>query len=893
VARRAGATLSTAAGNATAVTSGAWVAVAVSNATAPAGAAYCNATIAATGTAGVYLDDFQLNEGAAVDATWAPGTGVPGGCGVAVRETALGIHPVPLRPRARASGSGRVMQSASSNFTQEASGGNVVWAKPRVFADWDRTGYLAAGSIDDLSDQVGDAFTIVHTLDDGLPDDVSLATTQDAVTLDLPLAYGRGNRASQYFSPYNGGSPVSGFDRDVAPVKLDWGLVTSAGQEFIRIFTGQMTNLRTRGQAAEMVAQSATRLKLMKLIQPPAVDAEASNLTTSNGGPGMNGTWPVSYALAKCGLYVSPPPRSGCRLWMPMHGSLTPFIPDANDPTANATAPGSTGLTAAGATTLGTPNWQTGPFLMSTADFVTAAESKRTLIYRVGLGTGSDILSQAGNAGRVEFWIKGDAAETVSPPGGAGSVPWLAGFDFKSTTAVDVQAGVGTDRKVYVTVNDGAGHVITLKSPTTLATDGAWYFVGAAWDIANKKLWVDHNGTVTTTAAPTLVTTSLPDRDTFDSANLQPSWSAHLPVAEVQVTGGAQANPDLVPWLADTPFTPQATVRPSFLELGALIETVPREAWEFISSLAQAELAMIRTDELDVFQYLPMSYWAESAQQAIVDLYSTSLNAQDIDVDADPTKIFNVVSVSYTDTRTDRIRDVVYRATTLDPLPPGTTVRQLALTDPVTFIEPALLTAYSNADAPFANDTYFTLNTAPDGSGTFATQSQVSAQLTKWSAGMAEITFTNSSGTTLYFVNGANAATLQIGGLTATTATGSATARDDASVAARGERALTVSLPAIQRASDALAVATELVGRLARPRKSIGAVPLFPDPRRQPGDLVSLTDAVNTGASGLWRVQSITHDRSGADYTQQALVNEAFTVALNDISVEGNCIVGP
>jgi hypothetical protein len=494
------------------------------------------------------------------------------------------------------------------------------------------------------------------------------------------------------------------------------------------------------------------------------------------------------------------------------------------------------------------------------------------------------------------------APETRLKIGEAGSAwvrssPRSRAFEIKNTNANtgEIKGGVDSTRKVFVTVDDGAGHVVTLQSPTTLATDGNWYFVGVAWDIAGQKLWVNHNGTVTTGSAPTLVTTSLPAADNYDRSvsGQSPFWVSSLPVAEIQVTSGANANPDLVPWLADTPFTPQATVRPSFLELGALIETVPREAWEFISSLAQAELAMIRTDELDVFQYLPMSYWAESAQQAIVDLYSTSLNAQDIDVDADPTKIFNVVSVSYTDTRTDRIRDVVYRATTLDPLPPGTTVRQLALTDPVTFIEPALLTAYSNADAPFANDTYFTLNTAPDGSGTFATQSQVSAQLTKWSAGMAEITFTNSSGTTLYFVNGANAATLQIGGLTATTATGSATARDDASVAARGERALTVSLPAIQRASDALAVATELVGRLARPRKSIGAVPLFPDPRRQPGDLVSLTDAVNTGASGLWRVQSITHDRSGADYTQQALVNEAFTVALNDISVEGNCIVGP
>jgi hypothetical protein len=33
--------------------------------------------LAATGSGGVYLDELQLVEGADVDASWAPGTGVP------------------------------------------------------------------------------------------------------------------------------------------------------------------------------------------------------------------------------------------------------------------------------------------------------------------------------------------------------------------------------------------------------------------------------------------------------------------------------------------------------------------------------------------------------------------------------------------------------------------------------------------------------------------------------------------------------------------------------------------------------------------------------------------------------------------------------------------------
>jgi hypothetical protein len=74
---KAGATLSTAAGNGTAVASGAWTAVKVANAVAPAGSAFVNCTLAATGSGGAYLDELQLVEGVDVDTSWAPGTGVP------------------------------------------------------------------------------------------------------------------------------------------------------------------------------------------------------------------------------------------------------------------------------------------------------------------------------------------------------------------------------------------------------------------------------------------------------------------------------------------------------------------------------------------------------------------------------------------------------------------------------------------------------------------------------------------------------------------------------------------------------------------------------------------------------------------------------------------------
>jgi hypothetical protein len=798
------------------------------------------------------------------------------------------------------------MQSASSNFTQEASGGQVTWASPRLYADWAADGYGAAGSIDDLSAQVGDSFTITHILDDGLPDDVSLATTQDAVILDVPLIFGRtpgqgvaeGNRlATQYFSPYNASSPVSGFERDTAPVRLDWGLVHAGGQEYVRLFTGQMTNLRLRGQQAEMTAQSATRLKLMKLIQPPAVSARLTPLSQAGadyGGPGMNATWPVSYALAKCGVYVSPPPRSGCRTWIPMHGSLVPFLPDTNDPTTNAPVYGSAHYDPpAGAVTYGTPDFQAGPFLLGTADHVSALQDKRSQIYNVPRAAGADLISKAGNAGRIEFWIKGDAADPASAPGG--SPLWLAALDAVTPTGAQVTTGVDLTRKVFVTVKDGAGHNITLQSPTTLATDGSWYFVGAAWDVANKKLWVNHNGTVTTTGAPTFVTTSLPDADSFNG--FYPLWNAHMPIAELQITAGVQANPDNYVWINDpsywTASQAGAIIRPSTIELDALAEPVPREAWEFIGSFAQAELAQTRTDELDRYCYLPMSYWAESAQQAVVDNLSTRLNAQDLDIDLDPSKTRNSVRVTYSAVTIETMITPLYTANSGPPIPPGETLLEVAFERPATDVWPWNFT-YLNDLVLDGNavDNYVSLSTNPLGGDTYATSAEVTASIQSWHAGGCVIRIFNMTPITYYPVNTKNQPSIQIAGSRVNVADAAAVGQEAHSIALRGERALAISLPAIQRGANAQHVAENLAALLSQPQ-SIVTVSLFGDPRRQPGDLVQLTDAVNTGLSGYWRVQSITHRREGASYWQECILTKARLITYWDQSNWDEGIWGP
>lgn len=133
-----------------------------------------------------------------------------------------------------------------------------VWLTPKVQTDWAKNGYDGDNTVDDLSEQLGDAFTVSHSIEDALPEPVTSTGQNDASgTLSAPDMVGKTVNgvpfdARQYFSPFNTASPVYGYDRDVAPVTLDFGTLTSAGPDYRRLFTGQMANVAISGRLAEL-----------------------------------------------------------------------------------------------------------------------------------------------------------------------------------------------------------------------------------------------------------------------------------------------------------------------------------------------------------------------------------------------------------------------------------------------------------------------------------------------------------------------------------------------------------------------------------------------------------------------------------------------------------------
>jgi hypothetical protein len=268
-------------------------------------------------------------------------------------------------------------------------------------------------------------------------------------------------------------------------------------------------------------------------------------------------------------------------------------------------------------------------------------------------------------------------------------------------------------------------------------------------------------------------------------------------------------------------------------------------------------------------------------------------------VDLDPTKIRNSVSITYPAV-TIGPRYEQFRSGVVTAVPPGTTDYVFHPDMPIASCEMAFtLTNVTATDVtngrPEDVFEFVTINTASDGSGMYLTQSDVTATIVAWDAGHVTLRLQNNTSATCWLANN-NSSRWPVVGIPVQFVRSPSAAvigQEAASISSRGERGLDISLPYVQSAAMAQAIANELAARLSKARVTADAVELFADPRRQPGDLVTLTDAVNTGASGTWRVQSITHNRGGADYTQQATIRQALLVGLCDISTEADCIAGP
>jgi hypothetical protein len=132
--------------------------------------------------------------------------------------------------------------------------------------------------------------------------------------------------------------------------------------------------------------------------------------------------------------------------------------------------------------------------------------------------------------------------------------------------------------------------------------------------------------------------------------------------------------------------------------------------------------------------------------------------------------------------------------------------------------------------------------------------------------------------------NGQQIPFLRILGYQIRTADAYSTVTDPGSIGRRRDRSLSTSgNPWLQTRPVAENYVNRLLGVLAQPRTVLN-VRVMGDPRRKPGNLVTLADASGTKADGTWRVLAVTHNGNGPGYTQDLQLIFVPEVGLWDLS---------
>lgn len=540
-------------------------------------------------------------------------------------------------------------------------------------------------------------------------------------------------------------------------------------------------------------------------------------------------------------------------------------------------------------------------------------------------------LRQTNNAGRIECYVRGDAVNWSDIPsafypgvsfdkwwsdlGFINSHPGASGQPIVSFAAMDSRSVVGaikpyiygwisaSDRKLRIEYWNGS----TAYRATTvqaLPTDGLWHHVGVAWSVTTgSKVWATIDGqTVSTTISSTGSASMMPE--TLGGGELMfLNMFSLIPISELQAASGPPARPDMMPWLPQTSWTRGAYVRHGGTEIRAVMESESVEAYTFLQELAQAEATTITIDEHDVYHWRPPGWYATPAAQTVEETITTDRHAKTPDVVADYSKIRNVIRVSYAETKAvntaatgQYIPSLAYSQVLT--VPPGTSTFRIPLDNPILWGQPvgvsilslsAVQDLVAGTVSPYSYLTWVTLNTSPDGTGTgiylddFTQTAPVSVYISAVRSADVEIRFVNNYGVTLYTANAQSIPELGLYPniwiayfLGVDSASTEVIELDAASVVVRGPRVLELNPSRVQSARMASQLARRVLGRTAWPVAVVEGIEVFGDPRRQPGDLVRVSDPDQSGFDAEMRVLEIAHTASGADYIQKMRLQEAL-----------------
>jgi hypothetical protein len=179
---------------------------------------------------------------------------------------------------------------------------------------------------------------------------------------------------------------------------------------------------------------------------------------------------------------------------------------------------------------------------------------------------------------------------------------------------------------------------------------------------------------------------------------------------------------------------------------------------------------------------------------------------------------------------------------------------------------------------------WISANTKVDGTGTYLPGASVSAVIIGVTPSSITVKFTNNYGKTIYIVNNSPSGIpfMMLLGYPVSQAAGYSTQRDESSIKQRGDRTVSSEIDGIQVREEAELIGTTILSICAQPRGLVG-IHVMGDPRRFPGQFVRLSDVQGTEVSGLWMITAISHNRSGAEFTQDLMLVQIYEELVWDV----------
>lgn len=731
--------------------------------------------------------------------------------------------------------------------------------------------------------------------------------------------------ARQYFSPFNRDSPVFGFERDTAVVEANMRVLTTDGPVDTRIFKGQMQDVPISGRSASLVSQSRNRTWMNRTVTLPIISSNRENLSVD---------WLAAWLMARGGSFSGPAPSIWTRFWNPFYGSIHNGWGSDLDYNAafnwrsDATPAGRYG-TARPAIVPG-PNGMPAMFGQQTAtrtDEILIKPNGTMHTYPVDefphlyvLDDGplmNDLFSLANSRGKVSFWMRCDPiADSPAYLTGVGGNDFRAQFyvearnkagEFIGFVRVTIPSdAVGKPSVTMGNTINGFGGVGAGGTSWDIPQDGNWHFFAFWWHYAAGEYAMNLDGVRHATPSTFFITNGWNDTSQLLATDAETrqaggsvdiSFAAHCPVSDLFVETGEVWVAGSGFWNYRYPFPGyggNGTQRPTYQLMTALAEPQAVNAWDTFTDLARSSLSAYRVDENDAVAFLPQTYFGETAQMTPASVVQdVALNASDLDVRLDNSKTRNVVTVQFADLRvSSNIVDVLKYFSAIT-LPPGTTVMTLPLDIPAVEIHGAGFYGgnnylFINLDAAMIttpstipkNRHYISANLSADGSGTMVPEQEVSARFLSVGAGSVTVEFVNKRTGAVYLTNnGDQIPFVRVLGYGVQGGPAYTTQRDTHSVALRRERGLDTTLNWVQDRDTAEDVASLLVGQLSAPRAEL-SLTVVGDPRRKPGQLITIKDADGTQAAGTWRILSVGHNVDGPGYTQDLRVVEQYPVAI-------------